>query len=156
MDLAHNKGSIQNQYRVVADTAGAVQSEVGLHRAGYGSTDSAPSSPPSSPTATEPPIRTYKWRWVVLTLFSTISSITNYIWIMSAIIGDVIKCYYGVNDTYLNFLSTSFMMMYVVLVWPVSWILGRYGLRLPVVIASVATALGACIRVIGTGMLAST
>ena len=107
-------------------------------------------SPPSSPQP-EPPIKTYLWRWVVLGLFSLNNAVTNYIWIMSAAIADVMTCYYHITDTTLNFLTTSYMMMYCVLVFPAAWAMGKYGLRTPAVVASAAMALGAALRVIGTG-----
>ena len=98
-----------------------------------------------------PAIRTYLWRWVVLGVFSLNNAVTNYVWIMSAIIADVMVCYYGVSTTLVNLLSTSYMMVYVVLMFPTAWLMDKYGLRLPAVVASAMMALGAALRVMGTG-----
>ena len=95
-------------------------------------------------------ITTYWWRWVVLFIFSLNNAVTNYIWIMSAVIADLMSCYYGISDTMVNYLTTSYMMLYVVLVWPVAWVMDRYGLRLPVVVGSAAMAVGAALRVAGS------
>ena len=99
------------------------------------------------------PLRTYKWRWVVLALFSLNNAVTNYIWIMSAIIANVMKCYYGISDTMVNLLTTSYMMMYVLLVWPVAWAMDKYGLRKLSIVASAAMTLGAALRIAGTGIV---
>ena len=96
-------------------------------------------------------IRIYKQRWVVLGIFSLNTTVTMYIWIMSAIVADLMVCYYRITDTLLNFTSTSYMMVSVVFMLPATWFMDRYGLRLPVVLASAMVALGASIRVIGTG-----
>ena len=99
-----------------------------------------------------PKIKTYPWRWVVLAVFTLNNAITNYVWIMSAVIADLMSCYYGVSQTWVNLLSTSFMMSYVVLMWPGVWVMDRFGLRLPVVVSSGLVAMGAALRVIGTGL----
>ncbi len=109
------------------------------------------SSPPCTPSGKLPPIKTYLRRWVVLGLFSLNNAVTNYIWIMSAAVADVMTCYYGVSETMLNYLTTSYMMMYCLLVFPAAWLMGKHGLRMPAVLASAAMALGASLRVLGTG-----
>ena len=106
---------------------------------------------PSDSPSNSQGITVYKWRWVVLAAFFLNNAVTNYIWIMSAIIADLIVCYYGITDTLLNFTTTSYMIVYIVFILPVTWFMDRYGLRLPVVLASAMMALGAAIRVIGTG-----
>lgn len=103
------------------------------------------------PLASNSSIRTYPWRWVVLAIFLLNNAVTNYIWIMSAIVADLMVCYYGITETMLNFTTTSYMMVYCVFVFPSAWFMNRYGLRLPVVLASAVAALGAGIRVLGTG-----
>lgn len=95
-------------------------------------------------------IKTYKWRWVVLALFSLNNAVANYIWIMSAIVANVMECYYGVSATMVNLLTTSYMMIYVVLIWPVAWAMDRYGLQKLSVVASATIALGAALRIAGT------
>jgi MFS family permease len=111
--------------------------------------------PPTSPPPTDgtpTPNRVYRWRWVVLAIFVFNNLVTNYIWIMSAIVADLMVCYYGITDTLLNFSTTSYMMVYTIFMLPATWFMDRYGLRLPTVLGSAVMALGASIRVIGTGM----
>ena len=102
-------------------------------------------------TPAAPEIRTYKWRWVVLGLFFMNNMMTNYVWIMAAPVANLICCYYNVPDTIMNLLSTSYCIVYVLLVVVVSWAMEKYGLRLCVVTASAALALGASIKVAGSG-----
>lgn len=103
-----------------------------------------------SPAVAAAAIKTYRWRWVVLGIFTLNQAVCNYIWIMSASVADLMVCYYGVSETLVNFTTTSYMMMYLVLMWPATWLMDKYGLRLPAVLASASSALGASLRVIGT------
>ena len=98
-----------------------------------------------------PEIKVYKWRWVVLGLFSLNNMTLNYVWIMAAPVANLITCYYRTSDTMVNLLSTSYMMMYTLMALPVSWAMDRYGLRVCAVLASAACALGASIKVFGSG-----
>jgi hypothetical protein len=113
------------------------------------------SVPTSSPLPTphgKEGIRTYRWRWVVLGIFSLNNVITVYLWFMSAIVADLMICYYGITDTLLNFTTTSYMMVSVAFLLPATWFMDKCGLRLPAVFAMFMVALGASIRVIGTGI----
>ena len=96
-------------------------------------------------------IKTYRWRWVVVILFAMNNISLNYVWIMAAPVANVITCYYGVSDTMVNLLSTSYMIMYTVMALPVSWAMDRYGLRVCAVLASGVSALGASIKIFGSG-----
>ena len=110
------------------------------------------SPPPDADVVSKsrPVLKTYLWRWVVLGVFALNNAVTNYIWIMSASVANVMTCYYNVSDTILNLLSTSYMMMYIPLMWPVTWIMDKRGLRITCVLSSGAMALGAAFRVAGS------
>lgn len=109
-------------------------------------------SPPSSPDTADPKaVKTYLWRWVILFVFFANNLVTNYLWIMSAVIADVMRCYYGISDTLLNLLSTSFMISYCFIIWPAMWIMAEYGLKVVTVFASACVAAGASLRVMGSG-----
>ena len=98
-----------------------------------------------------PEIKVYKWRWVVLGLFFLNNMSMNYVWIMAAPVANLITCYYRTSDIMVNLLSTSYMIMYTLMVLPVSWAMDRYGLRVCAVLASAACALGTSIKVFGSG-----
>lgn len=99
----------------------------------------------------EPLIRAYWWRWVVLAVFVLNLAVNNAIWITFGPIADVIGCYYNISDFWVNSLSMIYMVVYIMLVLPSSWMLNRMGLRTTVILSSFTTALGACLRLTGCG-----
>lgn len=96
-------------------------------------------------------IRTYLWRWVVLAIFFLNLGVNNMLWISIAPVADVMRCYYGISNTWVNTTTTVYMATYVLFFLPCAWFLDRYGLRATMVLASVTNALGAAVRVAGTG-----
>ena len=97
-------------------------------------------------------IRTYRWRWVVLAIFFLNLGINNSVWITIAPVADVMRCYYGISNTWVNATSTVYMAAYVLFFLPCAWILDRYGLKVTMVLASLTNALGTAVRVAGTGI----
>ena len=96
-------------------------------------------------------IRTYRWRWIVLLLYSLNNAFVNIIWIPFAPIADVITCYYDVSLFWVNALSQVFMLSYVVLLFIVVWMLDKYGLKVCFAIAACCGAAGAALKLAGTG-----
>ena len=96
-------------------------------------------------------IRTYWWRWVELAIFSLNLGMNNAAWITFAPVADVMRCYYGISNTWVNTTTTISMATYIVFFLPCAWFLDRYGLRATMILASVTNALGTAVRVAGTG-----
>ena len=96
-------------------------------------------------------IRTYWWRWVVLAIFFLNLGANNSVWITIAPVADVMRCYYGISNTWVNTTTAVYMATYVIFFLPCAWILDRYGLRVTMILASVTNALGTAVRVAGTG-----
>lgn len=96
-------------------------------------------------------IRTYWWRWVVLAVFVLNLGSNNFMWITFGPIEDVIRCYYNVSNFWVNSLSMTYMVTYIVLVVPSSWLLVKLGLRATTILGSFTTVLGACLRLAGLG-----
>ena len=96
-------------------------------------------------------IRTYLWRWVDLAIFFLNIGINNLVWITIAPVADVMRCYYGISNTWVNTTTTVYMATYVLFFLPCAWILDRYGLRVTMILASLVNALGTALRVAGTG-----
>ena len=96
-------------------------------------------------------IRTYWWRWVVLAVFVLNLGLNNFMWITFGPIADVVRCYYSVSDFWVNSLSMTYMVTYIALVFPCSWLLDKVGLRTTTILGSFATVLGACLRLAGSG-----
>lgn len=116
----------------------------------YGTISATPTpSGVDKPSATE--IRTYWWRWWVLSVYMLNLILNNLLWITFAPIADVMRCYYGITDDVVNTLSLVSAILALLLVLPASWLLTRFGIRFVLVISSAANALGGAIRVGGAG-----
>ena len=73
--------------------------------------------------------RVYPYRWVILGVFMLINLTIQMLWICFApITGDAAK-FYGVTELQIGFLAMLFMIIYVPLSIPVSWVIDRFGYR---------------------------
>ncbi len=81
--------------------------------------------------------RVYGYRWVVLGVFMLINLAIQMLWITYAPITDQAARYYGVTTTQIGYFAISFMIVYVFLSIPASWVIDRYGFRLAVSIGAV-------------------
>jgi len=150
--LDKNGQSIQGRRPAVQVTGNEKQPLLYSSIAKYGPKDSVESQElEDGQRSPSPEIKSYRWRWVVVILFTMNNLSLNYVWIMAAPVANVITCYYDVSDTMVNLLSTSYMIVYTVMALPVSWAMDRYGLRVCAVLASGASALGASIKLFGSG-----
>ena len=98
--------------------------------------------------------RTFKRRWIMVFLFAFLSMSNAYQWIHLNIIFNVIHRYYNESlpgDTLqqeisIHWLSMIYMLAYIPLIWPVTWLLDKKGLRIVGIIAAFLNALGAWIK----------
>ena len=81
--------------------------------------------------------RVYGYRWVVLAVFMLINLTVQMLWITYAPITGPAAKYYGVTDSRIGLLAMTFMIVYIPLSIPVSWVIDRYGFRLAVSIGAV-------------------
>src|SRR5512139_3303951 len=81
--------------------------------------------------------RLYRYRWVVLAVFMFINLMIQVLWISYASITGPAASYYGVSDLQIGFLAMSFMIAFIPLSLPVSWVIDTYGFRLAVSIGAV-------------------
>jgi MFS family permease len=79
----------------------------------------------------------YGYRWVVLTVFMLINLIMQTLWITYAPITGPAAAYYGVGDLQIGLLSMTFMIAFIPLSIPVSWVIDTYGFRLAVSIGAI-------------------
>lgn len=84
------------------------------------------------------PTRLYHRRWLIVLLFSSYSLSNSYQWIQYSIISNIFMKFYNIDTFTIDWMSMIFMLTYIPLVFPVTWLLDKKGLR---VIALVATAL---------------
>ena len=109
---------------------------------------SLPSSP-TSPIPVEP--RVYKRRWFMLTVFCLVSMTNAAQWIQYAIIGNVVRDFYSISYLAVDGLSMIYMLAYIPLIWPVTWLLERNqgGLKVIGVMGASLNCAGAWLRYAG-------
>ena len=90
----------------------------------------------------------YKWRWVVLGLFSLISMSNEIIWISLSSITSIVKDYYRVDSVAVNWLSLIFLLLYVFVIGS-SYVLDKYGLKVTIIVGAFLNAIGSCLRAMG-------
>jgi MFS family permease len=74
-------------------------------------------------------IKMYGYRWVVLGVFMLINITIQMLWISYAPITSLATQFYGVTDLKIGLLSMTFMIAYIPLSLPVSWMIDTYGFR---------------------------
>jgi MFS family permease len=79
----------------------------------------------------------YGYRWVVLAVFMLINLTIQMLWITYAPITGPAAKYYGVSDLQIGFLAMSFMIAFIPLSIPVSWVIDTYGFRIAVSIGAI-------------------
>ena len=81
--------------------------------------------------------RLYPYRWVVLAVFMLINITIQVLWIAYAPITGPAADYYGVSDLQIGMFSMVFMIAFIPLSIPVSWLIDTYGFKLSVGIGAV-------------------
>ena len=95
---------------------------------------------------TQSNFKVYKIRWFILIVYMLLVAANQLLWITFApITGDATR-YYGVSDLQIGILSMCFMIVYVVVSIPASWIIDKYGIRVGVGIGAVFTGVFGLIR----------
>lgn len=88
----------------------------------------------------------YWRRWFILGLFVFHSMSNAFQWIQYSIIANVVTEYYQVETFAVDWTSMIYMVVYIPLIFPASWLLEVKGLRFVVLLGSATTALGAWIK----------
>ena len=87
----------------------------------------------------KPEYQVYRYRWVVLMVFMFIIAVTQMLWISFAPVTSKAAAFYGVSDLMIGLLSMSFMIVYIIVSIPASWVIDTYGIRVGVGIGAVLT-----------------
>jgi cyanate permease len=90
--------------------------------------------------------KVYGYRWVVLLAFMFVVAVNQLLWITFAPITGKAAEYYGVSDLSIGLLSLIFMVVYIVISIPASWMIDTYGIRAGVGIGAVFTGLFGLLR----------
>jgi MFS family permease len=96
-------------------------------------------------------VRIYGYRWIILIAFMSVIIVNQLLWITFAPITINAAGYYGVSDLKIGILSMSFMIVYIIVSIPASWIIDTYGFRIAVGIGAALTGIFGMTR----GLLAS-
>ncbi|NXN98583.1 FLVC2 protein, partial [Rhinopomastus cyanomelas] len=91
-------------------------------------------------------VRPSRRRWVVVLLFSSYSLCNAFQWIQYGSINNVFMRFYGVSSFAIDWLSMSYMVAYIPLLFPAAWLLDVRGLRLVALVGSALNALGAWVK----------
>lgn len=70
-------------------------------------------------------LRLYKARWIILVVYMLYSMANAVHWIQYSIISNITVKFYGVSNFAIDTTSTIYMIVYVPLVVPASWVLDR-------------------------------
>jgi sugar phosphate permease len=81
----------------------------------------------------------YRYRWVILIIFMLVVIVNQLLWITFAPITGTAASYYGVSDLSIGLLSMSFMIVYIFVSIPASWVIDTYGYRTSVAIGALLT-----------------
>lgn len=94
----------------------------------------------------ETSFQVYGYRWVVLGVFMLINLIIQTQWIAYAPITKEAALFYGVSDLKIGLLAMSFMIVYLPLSIPVSWVIDSLGFHLAVGIGAALMGIFGIIR----------
>ncbi|NVO20110.1 MAG: MFS transporter [Bacteroidetes bacterium] len=87
----------------------------------------------------QPTFKVYRYRWVVLIVFMLIVALNQLLWITFAPITSEATQFYHVSDIWIGILSMSFMIVFILVSIPASWIIDTYGIKTGVGIGALLT-----------------
>ena len=90
--------------------------------------------------------KVYGIRWMMLTVYMVMVAVNQLLWITFApITGEATK-YYAVSDLRIGILSMCFMIVYIVVSIPASWVIDKFGIRIGVGIGAAFTGVFGLVR----------
>jgi MFS family permease len=90
--------------------------------------------------------KVYRYRWVVLAAFMFVVIMNQLLWITYAPITSTAASYYQATDLSIGLLSMSFMIVYILVSLPASWVIDTYGMKTAVGIGAVLTGVFGLLR----------
>uniref|UniRef100_A0A672PPE8 Choline/ethanolamine transporter FLVCR1 n=1 Tax=Sinocyclocheilus grahami TaxID=75366 RepID=A0A672PPE8_SINGR len=103
------------------------------------------------PPPDEKETRLYWRRFAVLAVFSLYSLVNAFQWIQYSIITNIFMDYYNVSSIAIDWLSVVYMVAYVPLIFPATWLLDKKGLRMTALLGAGLNALGAWVKCASVG-----
>jgi len=74
-------------------------------------------------------IKVYKYRWIVLFIFALLNIVMQMHWVSFASITSEAAAFYNVTPLSIGFLSMLFMIVYIFISIPASFIIDTYGIK---------------------------
>lgn len=71
-------------------------------------------------------IKVYKKRWLILIIFVVYSASNSMQWIQFSIISNIVTKYYNVSDYAVDMTSMIYMITYIPLIFPASYLLDKF------------------------------
>jgi len=99
---------------------------------------------------TQGEFKVYSYRWVVLGVFMAAIIVNQLAWITFAPITGAAAAYYGVSDLSIGLLSMVFMIVFIFISIPASWIIDTRGFRVGVGIGAALTGIFGLLRGLGS------
>ncbi len=91
-------------------------------------------------------LKVYGYRWIILAAFMFVVIVNQLLWITFASITIDAAKYYGVSDLMIGLLSMVFMIVFIFVSIPASWVIDKYGFRVAVGIGAGLTAIFGLLR----------
>jgi nitrate/nitrite transporter NarK len=91
-------------------------------------------------------VKVYGYRWVVLAAFMLINCIMQMHWLNFAPITTDAEQFYNVSELQIGLFSMSFMIMFIFMCIPASYVIDTYGIRIGVGVGAVLTAVFGMIK----------
>lgn len=93
----------------------------------------------------------YRRRFAVLAIFSLYSLVNAFQWIQYSIITNIFMEFYGVTSVMIDWLSLVYMVAYIPLIFPATWLLDRKGLRVTALLGAGLNCAGAWLKCASAG-----
>jgi MFS family permease len=90
--------------------------------------------------------KVYGYRWIMLSIYMLIVAVNQMLWITFAPITAEAAHYYHVSDLQIGMLSMCFMIVYIIVSIPASWIIDTFGIRIGVGTGAVLTGVFGLLR----------
>ncbi|XP_069811091.1 choline/ethanolamine transporter FLVCR1 [Dendropsophus ebraccatus] len=90
--------------------------------------------------------RLYRRRFAVLAVFSLYSLVNAFQWIQYSILASIFTDFYRVSNQDIDWLSMVYMVAYIPLIFPATWLLDTRGLRLTALLGAGLNCLGAWVK----------
>jgi MFS family permease len=90
--------------------------------------------------------KVYSYRWIVISAFVLVASMTQILWISFAPITSAAAGFYGTSALNIGLLSMVFMVVYILFFLPAAWVIDTWGFKAAVGIGAILSAVFALTR----------